>query len=82
MQGTLKNSGNRRLLSAVRAAARMRVTGPQWLMLLTARREDFGSPRSQRARALCEVLEQVVAEHAAPAVEQCAAARAEETAAG
>lgn len=73
VQGVLKKPGSRRLLAAVRAAGRMRVTGAQWLLLLTARREDFGSSRSQRARALYEVLEQV-AEHLAPAAEQDAAA--------
>ncbi|WP_437033038.1 hypothetical protein [Streptomyces sp. enrichment culture] len=45
-----------------------------WLLLLTTRREDFGSPRSQRARAFYKALEQVAAQHAAPAAEQHAAA--------
>ncbi|ANP53601.1 hypothetical protein AVL59_32280 [Streptomyces griseochromogenes] len=63
VQGPLKKPENRRLLSAVRAAGRMRMTGAQWLLLLTAPREAFGSPRSQRARALYEALEHVAAEH-------------------
>ncbi|MFF4933429.1 hypothetical protein ACFY2H_31740 [Streptomyces griseofuscus] len=74
VQGVLKKRESRRLLAAVRAAGRMRVTGAQWLLLLTASREDFGSSRSQRARALYEALEQVAAQHAAPAAEQDAAA--------
>lgn len=51
----------------MRAASRMRMTGAHWILLLTAPREAFGSPRSQRARALYEALEQVAAQHAAPA---------------
>ncbi|MFF8994503.1 hypothetical protein ACF09H_32185 [Streptomyces sp. NPDC014983] len=74
VQGVLKKRESRRLLSAVRAAGRMRMTGAQWLLLLTARREDFGSPRSQRARALYEALEQVAAQHAALAAERDPAA--------
>ncbi|MFF4205764.1 hypothetical protein ACFYZ8_34510 [Streptomyces sp. NPDC001668] len=74
VQGVLNKRESRRLLSAVRAAGRMRMTGAQWLLLLTARREDFGSPRSRRARALYEVLEQVAAQHAVPAADQVAAA--------
>ncbi|MFJ2217951.1 hypothetical protein ACIQVO_38225 [Streptomyces sp. NPDC101062] len=70
VQGTLKNPGSRRLLSAVRAAGRMRMTGTQWHLLLTASREDFGSARSARARALYEVLEQIAAEVAPAAGEQ------------
>ncbi|MEU9413083.1 hypothetical protein AB0E08_46335 [Streptomyces sp. NPDC048281] len=42
-----------RLLSAVKAAARMPMTGAHWTLLLTAGREAFGGPRSQRASALC-----------------------------
>jgi hypothetical protein len=76
VQGVLKKPGSRRLLSAVRAAARMRVTGAHWHLLLTASREAFGSARSERARALYEALEQV-AEGVAPA-----AGPEEDTAAG
>ncbi|MGG7574063.1 hypothetical protein [Streptomyces sirii] len=70
LQGPLKKKESRRLLSAVRAAARMRMTGAHWIILLTARRESFGSPRSHRARAFYEALEQVAAQHAAPAGDQ------------
>ncbi|WP_217226125.1 hypothetical protein [Streptomyces anulatus] len=78
VKGPLKEKENRRLRGAVQAAGRMRVSGAQWLMLLTARREAFGSPRSPRARALYEALEQVVAQHVAPAAEQDAAVGTEE----
>lgn len=67
VQGPLAARENRSLLSAVRAASRMRMTGAHWLLLLTAERESFGSPRSQRAQRLYAVLEQVAAQHAAPA---------------
>ncbi|MDO0936506.1 hypothetical protein QQY66_34165 [Streptomyces sp. DG2A-72] len=66
-QGPLKARENRRLLSAVRAASRMRMTGAHWTLLLTTGRESFGSPHSQRAQLLYGVLEQVAAQHAAPA---------------
>ncbi|MGW0710531.1 hypothetical protein ACWD4G_32015 [Streptomyces sp. NPDC002643] len=67
VQGPLAARENRSLLSAVRAASRMRMTGAHWPLLLTADRESFGSPRSQRAQRLYAVLEQVAAQHAAPA---------------
>ncbi|MFE3186440.1 hypothetical protein ACFXKR_37120 [Streptomyces violascens] len=35
-----------------------------------AQRWSFGSPRSQRAHALCAMLEQVVAQYTAPAAQQ------------
>lgn len=63
-RGPLAARENRRLLSAVRAASRMRMTGAHWTLLLTADRESFGSPRSQRAQLLYEVLEQVAVEQA------------------
>lgn len=66
-QGPLKEQENRRLLSAIRAASRMQMTGAHWTLLLTTSRKAFGSPRSQRARAFYETLEQVAARHAAPA---------------
>ncbi|MDX3697828.1 hypothetical protein PV726_48270 [Streptomyces europaeiscabiei] len=70
VKGPLATSENRRLLGAVRAAARMRMTGAHWHLLLTARREDFGSPRSRRAGAVFEALERLVAGHLAPAPEE------------
>ncbi|MFF1420017.1 hypothetical protein [Streptomyces sp. NPDC058280] len=66
-QGPLTARENRRLLNAVRAASRMRMTGAHWTLLLTTGRESFGGPRSQRAQRLYEALEQVAAEHTAPA---------------
>ncbi|MFJ3182341.1 hypothetical protein ACIPJN_28670 [Streptomyces sp. NPDC086796] len=80
LRGRLKEKESRRLLSAVRAAVRMRMTGAHWHLLLTASREAFGSSRSQRARALYEALEQV-AGHVAPAADQEGAGRPEEDAA-
>ncbi|MEO3978964.1 hypothetical protein [Streptomyces sp. CAU 1734] len=81
VQGRLKEKDSRRLLAAVRAAGRMRVTGAHWHLLLTASREDFGSPRSARARALYEALEQIAEEVAPAAVEQEGAGPAAEDAA-
>ncbi|MGW3196728.1 hypothetical protein ACWDBD_19465 [Streptomyces sp. NPDC001118] len=69
LQGPLAKPENRRLLGAVRAVARMRTTGGHWHLLLTARREDFGSPRSERAGVFFAALERVVAEYLAPAAE-------------
>ncbi|KOU51856.1 hypothetical protein ADK54_08720 [Streptomyces sp. WM6378] len=51
------------MLSAVRAAGRMRMTGAHWVLLLTTEREAFGSPGSARAGALYKVLEQILAEY-------------------
>ncbi|MFG2961401.1 hypothetical protein ACGF5O_47760 [Streptomyces sp. NPDC048291] len=64
-RGSLAARENRRLLSAVRAAAGMRMTGAHWLLLLTTGRQAFGSPRSQRAQSLYAVLEQVTVQHTA-----------------
>ncbi|MEU3356100.1 hypothetical protein [Streptomyces sp. NPDC037389] len=71
-RGPLAARENRPLLSAVRAASRMRMTGAHWQLLLTASREAFGSPRSQRAQALYAVLEQVAAKHAVRATDTSA----------
>jgi hypothetical protein len=62
-RGPLAARENRRLLSAVKAAARMQLTGAHWTLLLTTGREAFGGPRSQRASALYAALEQVAAQH-------------------
>ncbi|MER8120664.1 hypothetical protein [Streptomyces sp. NPDC094031] len=80
VQGTLKTPESRRLLGAVRAAVRMRMTGAQWHLLLTASREEFGSARSERAGVLYGALEQV-AVHVAAAADHEDAARPEEDAA-
>ncbi|WP_328373079.1 hypothetical protein OG800_49635 (plasmid) [Streptomyces sp. NBC_00445] len=71
-RGPLAARENRRLLSAVRAAAGMRMTGAHWLLLLTTGRKTFGSPHSQRAQALYAALEQVAVQHAAPAEDEVA----------
>ncbi|MFJ6752352.1 hypothetical protein ACIQNI_29835 [Streptomyces sp. NPDC091266] len=63
VRGPLKEPEQRRVLSAVRAAQRMRMTGAHWLLLLTAEREAFGSSGSVRAGAFYKVLEQILAEH-------------------
>ncbi|GAA4782075.1 hypothetical protein GCM10023220_00720 [Streptomyces ziwulingensis] len=67
-RGMLTARENRPLLSAVRAASRMRMTGAHWIVLLTADRESLGS-RSQRAQLLYAVLEQVAAQQAVRAGE-------------
>ncbi|WP_425246842.1 hypothetical protein [Streptomyces sp. NEAU-NA10] len=72
-RGPLAAQENRRLLSAVRAAAGMRMTGAHWRLLLTTDRTTFGSPRSQRAQALYAVLQQVAVRHATPAEDEGAA---------
>lgn len=63
VRGPLGAKEQRRVLSAVRAAQRMRMTGAHWLLLLTAEREAFGSSGSARAGALYKVLEQILAEY-------------------
>jgi hypothetical protein len=63
VRGPLKQPGIRRLLTAVRAAGRMRMTGAHWLALPTAEREALGSPRSQLAAAFCQALENLVGRH-------------------
>ncbi|MFF8786697.1 hypothetical protein [Streptomyces sp. NPDC015125] len=63
VRGTLKVNEQRRVLSAVRAAQRMRMTGAHWLLLMTAEREVFGSSASARAGAFYGTLEQILAEH-------------------
>ncbi|WP_274036256.1 hypothetical protein [Streptomyces sp. MMBL 11-1] len=66
--GPLKAKRHRGVLAAVRAAKRMRVTGAHWLVLLTTERETFGN--GEKADRVYEVLEQIVAECVAPAVEK------------
>ncbi|WP_447035829.1 hypothetical protein [Streptomyces sp. DSM 118878] len=61
-RGPLAGREHRTLLSAVKAASRMRMTGAHWIVLLTADRKSFGSPRSQRAELLYSVLAQVAAQ--------------------
>ncbi|GLF98036.1 hypothetical protein [Streptomyces yaizuensis] len=81
--GPLKAREQRRVLSAVRAAVRMRMTGAHWLLLLTTEREALGSPRSARADAFCRVLMQILAGHPPLALgQQHAPAAPGETSAG
>lgn len=83
VRGPLKAKEQRRVLSAVRAAERMRMTGAHWLLLLTTEREAFGSTSSARAGAFYGVLEQILAEYLPPAQDQQEAPAApEETGAG
>ncbi|MET9779186.1 hypothetical protein ABZ023_33910 [Streptomyces sp. NPDC006367] len=70
VRGPLKAKEQRRVLSAVRAAQRMRMTGAHWLTLLTTERDAFGSPSSARAGAFYEALEQILAEHLPPTQDQ------------
>ncbi|MFE0373933.1 hypothetical protein [Streptomyces tendae] len=63
VRGPLKAKEQRRVLSAVRAAERMRMTGAHWLLLMTTGREALGGPASARADAFYKVLEQILAEH-------------------
>ncbi|MFJ4700462.1 hypothetical protein ACIP5N_22215 [Streptomyces sp. NPDC088768] len=70
VRGALKAKKQRRVLSAVRAAQRMRMTGAHWLLLLTTEREAFGRSDNARAGAFYAVLEQILAEHLPPAQDQ------------
>ncbi|MEV7157262.1 hypothetical protein AB0N77_21985 [Streptomyces misionensis] len=82
-RGSLKAKEQRRVLSALRAAERMQMTGAHWRLLLTTEREAFGSTSSARAGALYEVLERILAEHLPlPRDQQDAPAAPERTGAG
>lgn len=71
------------MLSAVRAAQWMRMTGARWLTLLTTEREVFGSPSSARVGAFYGALEQILGEHlSATQDQQVAPAASEEADAG
>ncbi|WP_188273010.1 hypothetical protein [Streptomyces sp. CBMA152] len=70
VRGQLNKPEHRRVLSALRAAGRMTMTGAHWLVLMTTEREIFGGPSSQRAGSLYETLEQVLVQQAAPAADQ------------
>lgn len=84
VRGPLKEPEQRRVLSAVRAAQRMRMTGAHWLLLMSTEREAFGSSGSVRAGALYKVLEQILTEYPPltqvqeePAAEEAGAEEAE-----
>ncbi|WP_275466340.1 hypothetical protein [Streptomyces noursei] len=63
VRAPLNKPAQRRVLSAVRAAERMRMTGAHWVLLMTTVRDAFGSSRSVRAGRLYGLLEQILAEH-------------------
>ncbi|MFG2210917.1 hypothetical protein [Streptomyces sp. NPDC048638] len=63
VRGVLREPGQRRVLSAVRAAERMRISGAYWVLLMTTGREAFGSSGSAMAGAFYGVLEQILAEY-------------------
>ncbi|MFB8401127.1 hypothetical protein [Streptomyces sp. NPDC055912] len=71
-RGPLQEKAQRRLVFALRAAGRGRMSGQHWQALLSAPREVLGSARSTRAAAVYEVLEEVVAGHLAPADDDAA----------
>ncbi|WP_372412505.1 hypothetical protein [Streptomyces luteireticuli] len=79
-QAVLREKGNRGVRFALRAAGQKRLSGRHWHALLTAPRESFGSARSERAQKAFAVLEEVVAEYLAPAIEGNAADGAEDSA--
>lgn len=66
-RGPLQEKVQRRLVFALKAAGRGRMSGQHWQTLLSAPREDLGTARSVRAAAVYEALEEVVAGHLAPA---------------
>lgn len=78
VRGLLQGKEQRPVLSAVRAAQRMRMTGTHWLLLMTTERKIFGSPSNTRADALYRVLGQILAEHQPLAQDQQDASAAPE----
>ncbi|MEV6426013.1 hypothetical protein [Streptomyces sp. NPDC051662] len=81
-QAVLRETKNREVKFALRAAGNRRMTGRHWHALLAAPRESFGSARSERADRVFEALQQVVAEYVAPAVEKAPEGAVVETSAG
>ncbi|MFK4272518.1 type II toxin-antitoxin system prevent-host-death family antitoxin [Streptomyces milbemycinicus] len=67
-RGALAEKAARPLRLALSAAARGRMTGAHWHVLLTAPRTAFGGTHSARARHAYELLEQVVADYLRPAL--------------
>ncbi|MER5356659.1 hypothetical protein ABT093_40865, partial [Kitasatospora sp. NPDC002551] len=67
-RGHLATPAGRKLKSALGAAARGKLTGAHWLVLLTAPRTAFGGPTSQRAEQAYKALEQLVADYLRPAL--------------
>ncbi|MCL3999178.1 hypothetical protein [Streptomyces lavenduligriseus] len=63
VRGLLRAKEQRPVLSALRAAQRMRMTGRHWLLLMNTERGIFGSQGNSTADALFRVLGQVLAEH-------------------
>ncbi|MEW1762461.1 hypothetical protein AB0393_38910 [Streptomyces cyaneofuscatus] len=62
VRGVLREPEQRRVLSAVRAAERMKLSGAHWVLLMTTQREAFGGSGSAMAGAFYKALEQVLAE--------------------
>ncbi|MFE7485175.1 hypothetical protein [Streptomyces sp. NPDC057552] len=62
VRGALREPEQRRVLSAVRAAERMKLSGAHWVLLMTTGREAFGGSGSAMAGAFYKALEQVLAE--------------------
>ncbi|MFJ4700446.1 hypothetical protein ACIP5N_22295 [Streptomyces sp. NPDC088768] len=62
VRGVLREPEQRRVLSAVRAAERMKLSGAHWVLLMTTGREAFGGSGSAMAGAFYKALEQVLAE--------------------
>ncbi|MET8608902.1 hypothetical protein ABZV92_35760 [Streptomyces rubiginosohelvolus] len=82
VRGALREPEQRRVLSAVRAAERMKLSGAHWVLLMTTGREAFGGSGSAMAGAFYKALEQILAEHPpltqaqdAPAAPEVAEAR-------
>lgn len=73
-RGHLATPAGRKLKSAISAAARVKLTGAHWLVLLTADRTAFGGPTSQRAGQVYKALEQLVTDYLRPALDAVAAA--------
>ncbi|MFI1189650.1 hypothetical protein [Streptomyces californicus] len=63
VRGALREPEQRRVLSAVRAAERMKLSGAHWVLLMTTGREAFGGSGSAMAGAFYKALEQILAEH-------------------
>ncbi|WP_406414637.1 hypothetical protein OG923_34650 (plasmid) [Streptomyces halstedii] len=62
-RGVLREPEQRRVLSAVRAAERMRLSGAHWVLLMTTQQEAFGSSGSAMAGAFYGMLKQILTEH-------------------
>ncbi|MBB4928315.1 hypothetical protein FHR34_007410, partial [Kitasatospora kifunensis] len=73
-RGHLATPAGRKLKAALGAAARGKITGTHWLVLLTAARTAFGGPASARAEQAYSGLQEVVADYLRPALSAVAVA--------